>query len=302
MKRIAVIGSCVAPQVLKSMPGRLKTYIQDAEVGDDTRFFGKISHNFAKPGNIADRLFNDMGKIAYMNTGIPAGVQQEIRSQLENVTKPKTIETTVNHSKLNATGVIFVDLTNELLPSVITPDEEFVLKANWDSIKHYFPQWFRDLVIKNVFQFDMYDKTMTMDRHHSLRKAVDLINSCNQPVVTVGNVYTNRRYDYISNCVIDDLAFYNSKTPFLKVNSQGQLNEMVNYKYIKKQIDRFYKVCQQPNMSPGWTWVNVEEDCFSDPKHMWGPHPIHLHPISAKVIGIKVEKIYDELTSELIMK
>ena len=300
MKPISVVGSCVSSQVLKRMPGHRKTYIQNVESAEnDNRFTGKISSNFTPVGNIADRLYNDMAALAYTDTGLAPQLRQDIRTQLEYVTKPITIETTLAHSKLTPNAVIYVDFTNELLPSIITQDEEFLLKLNWPTIQHYFPVWFQKVVTENIFQFDMYDKAMTIKRHHALRHAVDIINQNNQPVVILGNVYTNRVFDHMSNSVVENLSFYNDKIPFLKVDRTGQLDQTINYNYIKRQIDGFYRKCQEPKMTPGWRWVNVEEDCYADPQHDFGPHPIHLHETSCRVIGAKLEQVFDSYIGSL---
>ena len=259
---------------------------------NDTRFRQKISADAVPPGRIADRLYDEMAGFVYGLPWLEDQLAYDIRLQFEYVTKPFTIQSTIDHAKLSPAGVIYVDLTNELLPSVITEDEDFLLKNNWLQLAPHFPEWFQEIVQRNTYQFDMYDKTMTMQRHHNLRRAVDIINSANQPVVAIGNVYTNKVFSYVSNTVVENLSFYNSKIPFLKVDRTGQLDETINYNYIKEQIDGFYRICQTEKMSPGWTWVNVEEDCYADPQHPWGPHPIHLHIESRKVIAQRLEQAF----------
>ncbi len=289
---ISVVGSCIAQQVIRPMPGYNKTFKMFYTDENDPRFREKISADATPAGNIADRLYDEMSQSVAASNWRQDQTAYDIRLQFEYVTKPRTIQSTINNAKLTPSGVIYVDLTNELLPSVITQDEEFLLKNNWKQIAHHFPNWFQGEVWRNTFQFDMYDKTMTLKRHHALRRAVDIINSANQPVVALGNVYTNRVYDSISKTVVENRSFYNEKIPFLKVDITGKLDELINYNYIKDQIDSFYRVCQKPEMSPGWTWVNVEEDCYADPDHEWGPHPIHLHIESRKVIAMKLEQAF----------
>jgi len=261
---------------------------------NDTRFREKISADAVPPGNIADRLYDEMAASVYASNWLKDSLAYDIKLQFEYVTKVRTIQKTIDNAKLTPNGVIYVDLTNELLPAVVTQDEEFLLKNNWKQIAHHFPDWFQTFVTRNTFQFDMYDKTMTLKRHHSLRQAVETINSAGQPVVALGNVYTNRVFDSISNTVVENLSFYNSKIPFLKVDRTGQLDELINYNYIKEQIDGFYRICQSPKMSPGWTWVNVEGDCYADPQHIWGAHPIHLHMESRKIIAAKLEQAFNQ--------
>ena len=292
---ISIVGSCMARQVLKPMPGYHKTFKIFYTDENDTRFREKISADATPAGNIADRLYDEMSHSVAASNWLQDQTAYDIKLQFEYVTKPRSIQSTVNNAKLTPSGVIYVDLTNELMPSVITQDEEFLLKNNWLQLKHHFPNWFQGEVHRNTFQFDMYDKTMTLKRHHALRRAVDIINSANQPVVALGNVYTNRVYDSISNTVVENLSFYNDKIPFLKVDRLGKLDELINYNYIKEQIDSFYRVCQKPEMSPDWNWVNVEEDCYADPDHEWGAHPIHLHMESRKVIAMKLEQAFTSI-------
>jgi len=289
---ISVVGSCVSRQVIKPMSSYGKTFKMFYTDLDDHRFREKISADAVPAGNIADRLYDSMAASVYASNWVNDPTWYDIKLQLEYVTKPRTIQSTINNAKLTPGGIIYVDLTNELLPSVITNDEEFLIKNNWQQIAQHFPQWFQDVVQQNTFQFDMYDKTMTLKRHHALRRAVDTINSANQRVVALGNVYTNRVFDYTSNTIVENLSFYNAKIPFLKVDRTGQLDELINYNYIKEQIDSFYRICQTPKMSPGWTWVNVEEDCYADPLHAWGSHPIHLHAGSRYLIARKLEKAF----------
>lgn len=286
---ISVVGSCVANQIVRQMPGYKKTYEMFYTDENDTRFREKMSADATPPGKIADRLYDEMAKTVYTSNWQQEQTAYDIRLQFEYVIKPRTIQSTIDNAKLTPNGVIYVDLTNELLPSVITQDEEFLIKNNWPQIAQYFPQWFCEIVQQNTFQFDMYDKTMTLKRHHALRQAVDIINSANQPVVALGNVYTNRVYDNLSNSVVENLSFYNDKIPFLKVDSTGQLDELINYNYIKDQIDSFYRICQTPEMSPGWIWIDTEPYCYADPQHEYGPHPIHLHIESRKIIAMKLE-------------
>ena len=292
---ISVVGSCVANQVVRQMPGYKTAYQMFYTDVNDTRFREKISADATPAGNIADRLYDEMSHCVGVSEWLPGQTEYDVKLQFEYVTKPRSIQSTINNAKLTPSGVIYVDLTNELLASVITQDEDFLLKNNWQQIAHHFPAWFQLIVQKNTFQFDMYDKTMTLKRHHALRRAVDIINSANQPVVALGNVYTNRVYDSISNTVVENLSFYNDKIPFLKVDRLGKLDELINYNYIKEQIDSFYRVCQKPEMSPDWNWVNVEEDCYADPDHEWGAHPIHLHMESRKVIAMKLEQAFTSI-------
>lgn len=289
---ISVVGSCISRQVIRPMPGYHKLFKMFYTDENDPRFREKMSADATPPGNIADRLYDEMAASVYASSWLENLEAYDIRLQFEYVTKRRTIQQTINNAKLTPGGVIYVDLTNELLPSVITQDEEFLIKNNWQQIARHFPQWFQEIVQKNTFQFDMYDKTMTLKRHHALRQAVEIINTANQPVVALGNVYTNRVFDDISNSIVENLSFYNSKIPFLKVDRTGQLDELINYNYIKEQIDGFYRICQSPKMSPGWTWVNVEDDCYADPQHIWGPHPIHLHIESRKAIALKLEEAF----------
>lgn len=289
---ISVVGSCISRQVIRPMPSYHTAFKMFYTDENDHRFRQKISADATPPGNIADRLYDEMAASVYASKWLEDPVAYDIRLQFEYVTKPRTIQTTIDNAKLTPGGVIYVDLTNELLPAVVTQDEEFLLKNNWKQIAQHFPKWFQEFVMKNTFQFDMYDKTMTIKRHHALRKAVDIINSAGQPVVALGNVYTNRVFDRISNTVVENLSFYNEKIPFLKVDRTGQLDELINYNYIKEQIDSFYRICQTSAMSPGWKWVNVEDDCYADPQHKWGPHPIHLHMESRKAIARKLETAF----------
>ena len=289
---ISVVGSCLANHVVRQMPGYNTAFKMFYTDENDVRFRQKISADATPAGNIADRLYDEMAASVYASNWLEDPIAYDIRLQFEYVTKPRSIQTAIDNAKLTPTGVIYVDLTNELLPSVITQDEEFLLKNNWQQLAPHFPAWFQGEVYRNTFQFDMYDKTMTLKRHHALRRAVDIINTANQPVVALGNVYTNRVYDRISNTVVENLSFYNNKIPFLKVDRTGQLDESINYNYIKEQIDSFYRICQTPEMSPGWKWVNVEDDCYSDLQHEEGPHPIHLHKESAKVIAAKLEQAF----------
>ena len=278
------------------MPGYGKTFqILPYTDENDSRFREKISADATPAGNIADRLYEEMAALVYRNTALSAELVYDLRLQLEYVTKPRSIQSTINQAKLTPGGVIYVDLTNELLPSVITQDEEFLIKNNWQQISSYFPEWFQEIVRKNTFQFDMYDKTMTLKRHHALRRAVDIINSADQRVVALGNVYTNKVFSHNFNMVVENLSFYNEKIPFLKVNAGGELDETINYNYNKHQIDSFYRVCQSDKMSPGWNWVNVEEYCYADPKHIWGEHPIHLHMNSRKIIAAKLESAFTKV-------
>jgi len=302
IKPITVIGSCVGNQIINQMPNYKKEWIQNfTSDEDDQRFREKISANFIPAGNIADRLYNDMFDIVYKKKhNLDHRTWNDLRMQLEYVTKVNSIESTISHSRLTPNAVIYFDITNELLPAVVTQDEQFLLKNNWNQIKEHFPKWFRDFVIKNTFQFDEYDKTMTMDRHHNLRKAVTIINSANQPVVAIGNVYTDKTYDYITNTVVSNLSFYNFCAPFKHIDTGRGADLQINYNYIKKQIDRFYKICQSPKMSPGWTWVNGEEFCFSDPKHEYGPHPIHLHKEARKVLGQKLQSAFESQLTPII--
>ena len=293
---VSVIGSCISNDILEQMPGyrtdfMIPKFVHYTSDGH-TRFRQKISADATPAGNIADRLYDEMAATVYKNKTLPSSRVYDLKLQLEYVTKPRSIQSTINNAKLNPDGVIYVDLTNELLPSVITQDEEFLIKNNWKQLAPYFPVWFQEIVRKNTFQYDMYDKTMTLKRHHALRQAVKIINSANQPVVALGNVYTNKVFDHESGLVVENLSFYNDKIPFLKVNAQGQLDETINYNYNKHQIDRFYKICQSSKMSPGWEWVNVEEFCYADPKHRWGEHPIHLHINSRKIIAAKLEDAF----------
>jgi hypothetical protein len=278
------------------MPGynnSYKMFYEDDE--NDVRFREKMSADATPAGNIADRLWDEMAKSVYASNWLEDSVAYDIRLQFEYVTKPRTIQGTINNARLNPDGVIYVDLTNELMPAVITQDEEFLLKNNWKQLASHFPKWFREVVQQNTFQFDMYDKTMTLKRHHALRRAVDIINSADQPVVCLGNVYTNKVYSHEFNKVAENLSFYNSKIPFLKVDRTGQLDETVNYNYIKDQIDSFYRICQSPKMSPGWIWIDTEQYCYADPKHEYGPHPIHLHKESRKIIGQKLEEAFNQM-------
>ena len=285
---ISVVGSCISRQVIRPMPGYRTTYTDVS----DHMFREKISADATPAGKIADRLYDSMAASVATSNWLQDQTAYDIKLQFEYVTKPRTIQTTINNAKLTPFGVIYVDLTNELLPAVVTQDEEFLLKNNWREIAQYFPQWFQEIVQQNTFQFDMYDKTMTLKRHHALRQAVEVINSANQPVVALGNVYTNRVFDHTSNRIVKNLSFYNEKIPFLKVNENNQLDELINYNYIKEQIDGFYRICQTPKMSPGWKWLNVEDDCYADPQHEWGAHPIHLHMESRKAIAFRLEQAF----------
>ena len=204
IKPISIVGSCVSNQVVRQMPGYNKTFRMFYTDDVDPRFREKMSTDATPPGNIADRLYDEMAKTVYHSNWRSMGVWYEIKMQLEYVTKPKTIQSTINNAKLTPNGVIYIDLTNELLPSVITQDEEFLLINNWRQLAQYFPMWFQDVVQKNTFQFDMYDKTMVLKRHHALRQAVDIINSAGQPVVALGNVYTNKVYSHEFNNIIND--------------------------------------------------------------------------------------------------
>ena len=289
---ISIIGSCIVNQIVRQMPGYKKTYQMFYTSENDTRFREKMSADATPPGNIADRLYDEMAKTVHTSNWKQDSIAYDIRLQFEYVTKPRTIQSTINNAKLTPNGVIYVDLTNELMPSVITQDEEFLIKYNWAQLTQYFPKWFCEIVQQNTFQFDMYDKTMTLKRHHALRHAVKIINSANQPVVALGNVYTNRVYDHISNTVVENLSFYNNNIPFLKVDKTGQLDEIINYNYIKDQIDNFYRICQLTKMSPGWLWIDTEPYCYADPKHEYGPHPTHLHIESRKIIAIKLEEAF----------
>ena len=296
---ITVIGSCVGNQLINRMPGYKTEWVQNKTSDDiDERYREKLSANFTPAGSIADRLYEDMKKIVYKRRHYYTyETWYDLRVQLEYVTKVNTLESTILHSRLSPNAVIYFDITNELLPAVVTQDEQFMLKNNWQQIKRYFPQWFQDLVYMNTYQFDMYDRTMTMDRHRDLRKAVSIINSAEQPVVAIGNVYTNKTYDSAHNAVIESLPFYAHSAPFKHIDTGQGADMLANYHYIKRHIDRFYKVCQNPKMSPGWNWLNVEEDCFADPRHEYGPHPIHLHREACKAIGIKLEKLFKKVAN-----
>jgi hypothetical protein len=299
---ITVIGSCVANQLLLNMPNYKSSWRLNFTSDDiDERFREKISASFTPAGNIADRLYEDMKRVVYQRKHYYTyETWYDLRVQLEYVTKVNSIEKTINHSKLTPNAVIYFDITNELLPTVVTQDEEFLLKNNWPQIKRYFPEWFQEFVAANTFQFDMYDKTMIMDRHHKLRKAVKIINSANQPVVAIGNVYTNKVYHYPTNTVAENLEFYNNATPFLKVDRNLDADPLQNYNYVKRHIDRFYKICQNPKMSPGWNWLDVEEYCFADPKHRYGPHPIHLHGNACKVIGGQLQELFKKVAIPVV--
>lgn len=295
IRPISVVGSCLANQVVRQMPGYNQSYKMIYTDTDDTRFREKMSADATPPGNIADRLYDEMAASVYASKWLEDSMAYDIKLQFEYVTKPRSIQSTINNAKLTPDGVIYVDLTNELMPAVITQDEEFLLKNNWKQLAQHFPKWFRKIVQQNTFQFDMYDKTMTLKRHHALRRAVDIINSAGQPVACLGNVYTNRVYDHISNTVVENLSFYSSKIPFLKVDRTGQLDEAINYRYIKNQIDSFYRICQSPKMSPGWTWIDTEPYCYADPQHEYGEHPIHLHKEPRKLIGQKLQDAFNQM-------
>ncbi len=298
---ITVIGSCVANQVVRQMPDYNKHWKMYYTDDNDVRFREKLSANFVPAGNVADRLYEDMKDIVYKDVlKLPYPILYDLRIQLEYVTKARTLESTLLHSKMAPGSVIYFDIANELLPSVITQDEEFLLKNNWFAIKEHFPNWFTEFVNKNTFYFDMYDKSMTMDRHHRLRKAVGLINEVGQPVVALGNTFTNRVWDYETNTVAENIPFYNQSAPFITIDRYDNEKLLANYKYIKKNIDRFYKICLSPKMSPGWTWIDTEPLCFADPKHEDGPHPIHLHMQSRKAIGIKLQKAFETVTSPVL--
>lgn len=294
---ITVIGSCVANQLLLNMPNYKSSWKLNFTNDDiDERFRDKISASFTPAGNIADRLYEDMKRVVYQRKHYYTyETWYDLRVQLEYVTKVNSIERTINHSKLTPNAVIYFDVTNELLPTVVTQDEEFLLKNNWRHIKQYFPRWFQEFVNKNTFYFDEYDRTMTMDRHRKLRQAVGIINSANQPVVAIGNVYTNKVYEFSHNTVVENLSFYNHSAPFMHIDLGRGANHSANYNYIKRQIDRFYKVCQNPKMSPGWNWLNVEEYCFADPRHEYGPHPIHLHENACKAIGGQLQELFKKV-------
>jgi hypothetical protein len=264
---------------------------------NDTRFRSKISADYTPAGNIADRLNDEIGMMLRGPSYNYTGIQLDIKLQFDYVVKQNSILSTINTSKSMPDAVIYVDLTNELLPSVITQDEEFLLKNNWTEIAQYFPGWFCDVVHKNTYQFDMYDQTMTIKRHHALKQMVDTVNSANQPVVALGNVYTNRVYNSEYNTVVENLSFYNNKIPFLNVDRTGQLDPLINYQYIKRQIDAFYNKCQSPAMSPGWTWIDTEPLAFADPEHAEGAHPIHLHRKSFQAIAQQVQQQFDSMVT-----
>lgn len=283
---IYLCGSCAMNDIIRTMISP-KNY--NEFYGSPNKFLGKLSADAIPPGPIADRLYNDMSPHIYGNNGWPKLLSGEIKLQFADVIEHNRFDTILNKAKNN---VLCVDLSNEFLPSVITKDEQFLLKTGWPAFSQYFPEWFQKIVRDNTYHYDSYDKTMIMDRHHSLSQSLDLIKGLPAVTIGIGNMYTNKIYDNITKQVVEHISLFNEKIPFLKKMNED--NEYLNFEYFKKQIDGFYRVFKSHQITSGFYWLDLEEYCYADTNHPIRQHPLHLHNTSKELAAFKLQDIINE--------
>lgn len=282
-------GSCASNDIIRTMlgPQNIKESFKT-----ENKFLGKVSDDKTPPGSIADRLYNDMASQIYGYNDWPGHLSNEIKLQFSNVIEHNLVVSLLDKTKNDKDGVLCIDLSNELLPSVITKDEQFLLKIGWPVFHQYFPDWFQDIVRDNTYHYDSYDKSMTISRNHSLTSTFNLIKKL--PIATIGilNMYTNKIYDDTTKQVIEHISLYNQKIPFLKKINKD--NEYLNFKYFKEQIDKFYEGLTSLKSTNGWNWLDIEEYCYADMSHPVRLHPIHLHITSRTMAAFQLENVINE--------
>ena len=282
-------GSCASNDIVRTMlgPRNVKEGLKP-----ENKFLGKVSVDSIPPGNIADRLYNDMAAQVYGPNDWPAHLKNEITLQFHNVIEYGAVNTIIDKAKRDSEGILCMDLANELLPSVITEDEQFLLKIGWPVFRQYFPKWFQDIVQNNTYHYDSYDSTMTMTRKHAITDTLDLIKDLPNVTVGIKNMYTNKIYDETTEQVIEHISLYNEKIPFLKKLHDD--NEYLNFQYFKRQIDGFYRVTTGLESTSHWDWLDIEEYCYADMSHPIRLHPMHLHSTSREIAAFKLQNIINE--------
>ena len=144
-------GSCALNDIVRTMLGRKN--INDCFQAEN-KFLGKVSVDSIPPGRIADRLYSEMASQVYGHNEWPFRLRNEIKLQFFNVIEYNTVMSLLDKVKKDKDSILCMDLANELLPSVITEDEQFLLKIGWPAFSQYFPEWFQDLVRDNTYYYD----------------------------------------------------------------------------------------------------------------------------------------------------
>ena len=256
----------------------------------------KISNINTKSGPIGARLQEEMHSI---NNGVKL-----ISRIYHSIVRPYPLTDMLKD--VSPGDLLIMDFHAEMYPTYYDGADEFGINPGWHQNKSYFPKWLVDKIDSfPTYQADMVSANEARRRKQNTIMACDLLaTKFGVNVITIGPVYNKKQYIKELNAVGENLILkdYNFSIPFITMTPDGA-EDHINFEYFSRLYDADHRDVRR-NKSV-WTHIIPDKNmCFSDPDHVYGLHPCHLHPLSMqhlrKPIGDALAKLTGSTTNIII--
>jgi len=276
---VLTMGGCAIEDILKCDRNYINLFKIDL-------FLGSLSRH-REPGKVAARLKEEMHDILNKVTN-PSDYDPVLAQILYVIKEHHTPYTLIDN--LSQDTVVIIDPAYEIVNFYFDGNEIFDIHLNYyTQIQKYMPEWFNELIFKNIQNYNNGIMELAVYQYRTLRKFLRYLEKKNVPVIMVDNLFTKKILDERTKYAVDAISMFNNSIPF-------RAKEDVHAKY--ELITRFYDAWRDAKPKNFKLFSPDINMIYADPNHHNGYHPTHLHHTCRKILNNELKALIVEAVND----